>query len=81
MGDVVVANMEDNESKTIGTVIAICNHRHISSDGMLYEYDGANWNCTYLFAVKDGKNDIIHETYATKEELAEAIGQALEGDY
>lgn len=67
-----MANMEENESKTIGTVIAICIRRHISDnyDGLLYEQDGANWNCYDLFAIKDGKENIIHETYATKEELA-----------
>ena len=29
----------------------------------------------------DKEGNFIHETYATKDELAEAIGEALEGDY
>ena len=32
-------------------------------------------------AYTDGNNKIITDTYATKAELAEAIGEALEGDY
>lgn len=32
-------------------------------------------------AFADGKGRLIHDTYATKEELSAAIGEALEGDY
>lgn len=32
-------------------------------------------------AIADGKGRLIHVTYATKEELTAAIGEALEGDY
>ena len=32
-------------------------------------------------AYTDGNSNIITDTYATKAELAEAIGEALEGDY
>jgi hypothetical protein len=33
------------------------------------------------YSTRDYINNVIHETYATKAELAAAIGEALEGDY
>ena len=42
---------------------------------------GADYALKADHAIHDGEYRIIHETYATKEELAQAIGEALEGDY
>ena len=45
---------------------------------------GEYWNFRDIYAqssIADGRGRIINETYATKEELAQAISLALEGDY
>lgn len=80
VGDIVLATWKNEDKKE--TVIAECNEAHTSSssftnDLIIY----AVWDMNFINAQGDEYGRSIYETYATKEELAEAIGQALEGDY
>ena len=61
-----------------------CAVDHISSDSVEDDIEKVMWLLTFDGigkSLSDAYGNVIHETYATKEELAEAIGQALEGDY
>lgn len=80
VGDMVLATWKNEDKKE--TVIAECNEAHTSSssftnDLIIY----AVWDMNFINARGDEYGRSIYETYATKEELTEAIGQALEGDY
>ena len=62
-------------------VICKCTEAHTSKNSV---YADGKWNIMDIYAsysISDINGNPIHETYATKEELAEAIGEALEGDY
>lgn len=81
VGDVVYATSIGYNGATMD-VIAKCTQAHTSSSGIFV--DGDKWRTENIYAyssICDGRGNVIEETYATKEELAEAIGQALEGDY
>lgn len=80
VGNIVLATWKNEDKKE--TVIAECNEAHTSSssftnDLIIY----AVWDMNFINARGDEYGRSIYETYATKEDLAEAIGQALEGDY
>lgn len=87
-GDMVLANIQ--EYGTILTVGMFCIRNHTAGDihfpsdmQNFYEYWDTYTLCTHqsLRALEDDDGNLIHETYATKDELAEAIGEALEGNY
>ena len=65
--------------------ICACIEEHTSDyDNAPTNFEQKVWNKVYVSAgqsYEDVLGNVIHTTYATKEELAEAIGQALEGDY
>ena len=65
--------------------ICTCIEEHTSDyDNAPTNFEQKVWNKVYVSAgqsYEDVLGNVIHTTYATKEELAEAIGQALEGDY
>lgn len=66
---------------------AKCIKAHTSSNETNYTPSSEYWQYKYVYVpyAKSAQNDMngkeIHSTYATKEELSEAIGRALEGDY
>jgi hypothetical protein len=81
VGDVVYATSIGYGGATMD-VIAECTEAHNSSYGIFV--DGDKWRTENIYAyssICDGSGNVIEETYATKDELAKAIGQALEGDY
>lgn len=96
VGDVVIAKFEEymdlqdqNDYNIVPnrTVIAKCVEQHTSQNifSLYYVVDGRNkltWEILQeTYAYYDALGRRIHNTYATKEELTEAIGEALEGDY
>lgn len=88
VGDIVLyeypSNSGDNENPARVLFIYKCKQNHTSSDMMQDHTDKGYWDrfdITVSGSTKDGLGRYIVSTYATKEELAEAIGQALEGDY
>lgn len=81
VGDVVYAT-SIGYGGAVMDVIAECTQAHTSSYGVYV--DGDKWRTNNVYAhssIHDGEGNVIDETYATKDELAEAIGLALEGDY
>lgn len=90
VGDVVIANFEERDlfdpedEFPYRTIIAKCVRPHKSESIFLLnnnELEEAWVILQETYAYYDALGRRIHNTYATKEELAEAIGQALEGDY
>lgn len=88
--DVVIVNFEDkdlfdpNDEFLYRTIIAKCVRPHKSESFFLLnnnELEEAWVILQETYAYYDALGRRIHNTYATKEELAEAIGLALEGDY
>lgn len=65
--------------------ICACIEEHTSDyDNAPTNFEQKVWNKVYVSAgqsYEDVLGNVIHTTYATKKDLAEAIGQALEGDY
>ena len=82
VGDVCYWNHLANEYAGYSAFLE-CKTNHTSNQyDPLLELD--KWTVLKISADRsthDAYGKVIHETYATKEELAEAIGQALEGDY
>lgn len=89
VGDVVYGaiNLIVNGEDVPHNYLFKCIEEHTSSSGSAFDFpymaDGDYWN-SYPIESRSSFDDLgrrITTTYATKEELAEAIGQALEGDY
>ena len=82
VGDVCYYDSLPYETGINRSVFLVCKTNHPSQQDPLLDFD--KWTVIELYAnrsIHDCVGKVIHETYATKEELAEAIGQALEGDY
>lgn len=84
VGDIVLANGVFLGYRAYPeTVVLKCNEKHTSSADPIF--DGVYWDVVFDISANnsfsDHEGNIITETYATKEDLAEAIGLALEGDY
>ena len=72
----------DNTTLVPITYLMSCEKDHTSNTSLqshaeCWKSQNFNVEC----AIKDGLGRYIVSTYATKEEVTEAIGQALEGDY
>ena len=89
-GDIVIVNFSDRDisdpEDTLPnrTIIAKCVIQHKSTNSFALNNYGFEdvWEILQeIYAYYDALGNRIHNTYATKNELAEAIGQALEGDY
>lgn len=64
------------------TYLMYCIENHTSSSNLMSNIQcWEQYDIKVTYAIKDAFGKVIHETYATKDELAEAIGEALEGDY
>lgn len=62
-------------------VICKCIEAHTSESSV---YADGKWSIYGIYAsnsINDSNGNPIHETYATKEELTQSIGEALRGDY
>ena len=88
--DVVVAILRERDIFDLEdtlpnrTIIAKCVIQHKSTNSFALNNYGFEdvWEILQeTYAYYDALGNCIHNTYATKDELAEAIGQALEGDY
>lgn len=80
IGDYVYSDAIGYGGATI-SVICECTEAHKSKDSV---YADQKWHIMNIYAsnsINDSNGNPIHETYATKDELAEAIGEALEGNY
>lgn len=69
VGDVVIANVYEQESKSTITSICYCiqNHKSSSGDFLLFEYEGDKWIRDSVRAVYDAYDNFIHLHYATNE--------------
>lgn len=84
VGDMCLAIVPTNIEYFCEYQLIECMEDHISSDSVQDDLKKLRWLITFNGIGKsfaDAYGNAIHEHYATKEELAEAIGQALEGDY
>ncbi|MEE0896800.1 MAG: hypothetical protein U0L88_04125 [Acutalibacteraceae bacterium] len=84
VGDVCLAIVPTNIEYFCEYQLIDCVEAHISSDSVQDDIKKLRWLITFDGIGKsfaDAYGNAIHEHYATKEDLAEAIGQALEGDY
>ena len=91
VGDIVIVNFSDRDifdpqdTFPERTIIAKCVIQHKSTNSFALESNGFfenEWEILQeTYAYYDALGNRIHNTNATKEEVAEAIGQALEGDY
>ena len=86
VGDVVIENFDNGYMGNPRTGVLQCVENHTSSDYFSQDYlGGSKWeqkkDVWAEYGYRDYLGNLIPEHYATKEELAEAIGQALEGDY
>lgn len=89
VGDVVYGSISftAGDEEVTQSYLFKCKEKHTSSPGsnspeFPYQVDGEYWDSYSISCGTDGTDgQWIVNKYATKEELAEAIGQALEGDY
>jgi hypothetical protein len=88
VGDVCLATDYEGMSGELVNCIITCKQSHKSyteSDGgLVRDISEGKWKKDFVTAsssIYDILGNMITEHYATKDELAEAIGQALEGDY
>ena len=82
VGDMVVVNVYERETDTTVTKICYCIQNHTSSntDNLIMENDGYAWLGYNFYVLFDYKGRPIFETYATKEELEEALENIPTGE-
>ena len=87
VGDVVIGNYTDGENNSLGNVIARCILNHTSLNRFEnIVYDGIDsfvpgWEViAHTNALNDALGNRIHNTYATKEELEEALENIQTGE-